>query len=98
MTSNKWIEVVQVRTVIRDKNILKSTLNELTDAVKNIGSNDTIYVFTRELINTDICIVLFHDSPKQKTGESATGLQLASAMREFGVVHHSVWHEWPAEG
>ena len=41
----------------------------------------------------DICIVLFHEGKKTKSGGSRLGLRLVAALQEFSLVHHTVWIE-----
>ena len=45
------------------------------------------------MIDTDFSIHLFHDSKKMERSGSSLGLCLASALKEFGLVNHSIWIE-----
>jgi hypothetical protein len=45
------------------------------------------------MIDTDFSIHLFHDSKKVEKSGSPLGLRLASALKEFGLVNHSIWIE-----
>ena len=89
----KWSEVIMVRSAGSNAKILAKTLQDLMADVARSAENDDIRVFHRENIETDICIVLFHDKKKSKTGGSPLGLRLAAALKEFGLVYHTVWRE-----
>ena len=45
------------------------------------------------MIDTDSSIYLYHDSKKVENNGSPWGLRLASALKKFGLVIHSVWVE-----
>ena len=70
-----------------------STLKELMNDVTRNSKREAIRVFRREKLDTDICIVLFHNEKKSKIGGSPLGLRLVAALKEFGLVHHTVWSE-----
>lgn len=64
----------------------------MEDLARDVG-REAIRVFRREKLDSDICIVLFHNGKKSKTGGSPLGLRLVTALKEFGLVHHTVWNE-----
>ena len=82
-----------VRSAGGNAKILAKTLQELMADVARSAGNDDIRVFHRENIETDICIVLFHNEKKSKTGGSPIGLRLAAVLEELGLVYHTVWRE-----
>ena len=49
--------------------------------------------FSRVSIDTNFSIHIFHDSKKIENSGSRLGLRLAAALKEFGLVHHSIWRE-----
>ncbi|MGD9366071.1 MAG: hypothetical protein PVH87_10260 [Desulfobacteraceae bacterium] len=71
-----------------------ATLHHLINDVMRNKGDETIRVFRREKIDSDICIVLFHGGRKTKTGGSSFGLRLADALKEVGLVRHTIWHEF----
>ena len=87
----KWSEVIMVRSAGSNAKILAKTVQDLmADVTRNAG-NDDIRVFQRENIETDICIVFFHNEKKSRTGGSPLGLRFADALKKFGIVYHTVW-------
>jgi hypothetical protein len=89
----KCAEVIMVRSTDRNSNLLAATLEELMEDVLREAGDERIRVFRRENIETDYCIVLFHEEKTAKSGGSRLGLRLAAAFKEFGMVHHTVWNE-----
>ena len=89
----KWSEVIMVRSAGSNAKILAKTLQDLTGNVAQSDGHGEIQVFRREKLDTDICIVLFHNEEKSRTGGSPLGLRLTAALKEFGLVHHTVWKE-----
>lgn len=72
---------------------LAKTMQDLMADVARSAGNDDIRLFHRENIETDICIVLFHNEEKSRVGESPLGLRLTAALKELGQVYHTVWRE-----
>ena len=89
----KWSEVIMVRSAGSNSKILASTLREIMEDLARDVGREAIRVFRREKLDSDICIVLFHNGKKSKTGGSPLGLRLVTALKEFGLVHHTVWNE-----
>lgn len=86
-----WIEVVQLRTAERNHNILESRLNQLAGEINREHGPGSIMVYKRSLIPTDYSIQIIHNSGKVEDAGSPLGLRLVAALKEFGLVNHSVW-------
>ncbi len=91
----KWIEVIQLRAVGSNRKLLKSQLEKLTDEMDRNTKGQAFKTYRRVRIDTDFSIQLFHDSKKVKNSGSNLGLRLVSALKEFGLVNHSIWIEIP---
>ena len=89
----KWVEVIMVRSTGRTPSRLASTLKELMNDVDRDRGEVSIRVFHRENIETDYCIVLFREEETAKSGGNRLGLRLVAVLKEFGMVHHTVWME-----
>ena len=87
----KWSEVIMVRSTGSNARLLAQTVQGLMADVARSAGNDDVRVFHRENIETDICIVLFHNEKKSRTGASPLGLRFAAALKELGLVYHTVW-------
>ncbi len=75
------------------REILDATLKNLMNEVLTETEHQAIRVFRHEKLNSDICIVLFHNRKKERTGGSILGLHLVAALKEVGLVNHTIWSE-----
>lgn len=89
----KWLEIIELRSVDSNRELLESHLQKLINEVDKEAKKEAIKSYSRALIDTDFCIHLFHDSKKVENGGSPLGLHLASALKAFGLVNHSIWIE-----
>jgi hypothetical protein len=89
----KWLEIIELRTVNSDRELLESHLQELIQQVDKETQMQTIKTYRRVMLDTDLSFHLFHDSKNVERNGSPLGLRLASRLKEFGVVNHSVWTE-----
>jgi len=89
----KWAEVIRVRSSGSNGDVVHATLKELMNSVAIEAEQEVIRIFRHEKLNSDICIVLFHNEKKTRTGGSLLGLNLAAALKEVGLVNHTIWSE-----
>ncbi len=93
----KWLEIIELRSVGRHRELLESQLQQLIDQVDKERKKKKILAYTRVLIDSDFSIHIFHDSNKVEHTGSPLGLRLSSALKEFGIVNHSIWIEMQAK-
>lgn len=89
----KWLEVIELRSVGSDPELLESQLQKLMNEVEKETKKQAINVYSRVMIGTDFRIHLFHNSKVVENSKSPLGLRLASALKAFGLVNHSMWIE-----
>ena len=89
----KWLEIIELRSVNRNRDLLKSQLRNLINEAEQEAKKQAIKVYSRVMVDTDFSIHLFHDSKKVENSGSPLGLNLVTALKEFGLVNHSVWIE-----
>ncbi len=89
----KWLEILELRTVDRNRELLELQLQKLINEVAKETEKLAIKTFSSAMINTDFSIHLFHDTKKVENNGSPLGLHLVSALKEFGLVNHSIWIE-----
>ncbi len=87
----KWLETIELRSVGNKRKLVESQLQKLINEVNKETKKPAIKSYSRVLIDTDFSIHLFHDSKKVDNSGSELGLRLASALKEFGLVNHSIW-------
>lgn len=89
----KWLEIIELRSVGSNRELLESQLKKLINEVEKEAKKQAIKFYSRVMIDTDFRIQLFHDSKKVENNGSPLGLRLASALKAFGLVNHSIWIE-----
>ncbi len=89
----KWLEIIELRSADSNQELMKSQLQSLINEVNREAKHQKIKVYSHITVETDLRIHLIHDSKKAKASRSPLGLDLASALKEHGLVNHSVWIE-----
>jgi hypothetical protein len=89
----KWLEVIELRSVYSNRELLESHLRTLLAAIDKATQQQSIKSYRRVMIGNDFSIHLYHDSTKLENKGGQLGLRLASALKEFGLVNHSIWLE-----
>lgn len=86
-----WLEVIHFRATERLTKQFKHSVQHLIDEAEQEGVCDKINVYRRVLVETDMCIHLHHGVISVAKNGSPLGLRIAAALREFGMVNHTVW-------
>jgi len=89
----KWLEIIELRSAGGNNKLLESQMQKLVNEVYERTEKNAVKAYCRLMIDTDFSIHLFHDSKKVENNGSPLGLRLASALKDFGLVNHSVWIE-----
>ena len=87
----KWLEIIELRSVESNRTLLESQLQSLINEVNQEARQQKIKVYSHITVETDFSIHLYHDSKEADISGSPLGQRLASALKEFGLVNHSVW-------
>lgn len=87
------LEIIELRTAESNRVLLDTQMQKLIDDVAREMSRESIKTYCRVMLDTDFSIHLFHDSMDESRTGSKLGLYLASTLKEFGLVNHSVWVE-----
>jgi hypothetical protein len=74
-----------------NRETVESKLRRLIALDSEIDNQRIVQVYTRALVESDFCIHLVHDSEKVEHSGSRLALRLITALKEFGLVNHSVW-------
>ena len=89
----KWIEIIELRSPGNTRKQLETHLQEFIEQVEKKTEKQTVKLYTRMMIDTDVSIHLFHDSSKVKNRGSSLGIRLVSALKSYGLVNHTIWIE-----
>ena len=89
----KWLEVIHLRVTDQDYERLMPTFNQLLDEIREKENCRMVKLFRRALLETDVCLHLYHDAHHPEDGGSPVGLRLVNALKPLGMVNHTVWME-----
>ncbi len=93
----KWLEIIELRSVEKDKDFLTGQLEIMLHELEQEFPCIKVQSYTRPLITTDFSIHLLHETEDMvKTGSEA-GLRLVAALRELGLINHTVWERYMEE-
>jgi hypothetical protein len=86
-----WLEIIKLRLAWKGS----APLDELLDSISKVGQSGLVDMKTyrHAALETDLSVHLHWDSEPPEPNGSALGLRLAQALKEFGLIDHSVWVE-----
>jgi hypothetical protein len=87
----KWLEIIKLRSVGRDSELLK----ELLLSIHKFSQSGLVEMRTyhHAVLETDLSVHLHWESERPEQNGSALGLRMAQALKELGLIDHSVWVE-----
>ena len=92
----KWVEIITLRSL---SNINTQFVDEL---LKDVGKSDTpkhlveIRIYHHSVVETDLSIHIYWESEPGSQHKSPLGLKLSYALKDLGLLNHSVWVETAA--
>ena len=89
----KWLEIIELRSAESNQEILKSKIETLVKEVQKEEAEQGVQTFSHGTISSDFSIHLFHDSRIVPAAGSDLGLHIASSLKEYGLVNHTIWIE-----
>jgi hypothetical protein len=99
-TAMKWVEIISLRCATNTDTLFVSEL------LKGIGESDSatdapehlveIRVYHHSIVETDLSIHIYWESESGSQDKSPLGLRFSSALRDLGLLNHSVWVETAA--
>jgi hypothetical protein len=88
-----WIEVIHLRITERETEKFVPIVQQLVGEAVEDRSCREVKMYRRALVDTDLSIILYHDTLKMEKNGSSLGLRITSALKEFGMVNHITWLE-----
>lgn len=91
----KWLEIIELRSLENNNKceMMEKDLNNLMDVMDLKVRPTDIKIYKHGAVQTDLSVHLLYDSENADINGSQLGLNLVSALREFGLVNHSIWFE-----
>lgn len=85
------IEIIQLRTAMSGLDSLVAQIkNSIQEAKDQI---EVLTIYRRANLNSDLAIRIHHAEQAKIDGPGVLGIRLAAALKEFGLVEHSLWEE-----
>lgn len=88
-----WLEVIHVRVTDQECDRLLPIFTDLLKEIREKENCKKVKLFRRALLKNDVCLHLYHDSENAGVEGSPVGLRLATMLKPFGMVNHTVWKE-----
>ena len=89
----RWLEIIELQSVSKDRKPLELALQGLIEDLNKNSYQKVINIFNHIAVAGDFAIHLFHESGKADISGSTLGLQLVSALKQYGLVNHKIWVE-----
>jgi len=87
----KKLEIIEIQSVATSRAVLEAHMLELFEQVRNDQDEIDVTIFKNGLIDTNYSIHLLQECESVVLNKSSTGKQLAAALKEHGIVSHSIW-------
>ena len=87
----KWLEIIKIRSV---EMLGKSVISDLVHQFGKLGTSPKpsgIFMYHHAKLMTDLCIHIHWDTKDIYFNKSVIGGHIAHALKDFGLVSHSVW-------
>jgi hypothetical protein len=87
----EWLEVIKLRSAGKGSGSLEESLG----SIYRLSQNGLVEIKTyrHAVLGSDWSIHLRWESERPEQNGSSLGLNLAQALKEFGLVDHSIWIE-----
>lgn len=89
----EWVEIIETRSIGNGQELFKQDLIESMTKVDQERGLTEIKIYRHTTVDTDLSIHLYWESEKVEKRGSTLGLHIASSLKEFGRVNHSIWIE-----
>ena len=89
----KWLEIIELRSASNVKIINDLDITDLLEGARDELKPDSIVIYRHETVGTDWSLHIHYDSEIENVQMSPLGLRLASALKETGLVNHTIWVE-----
>jgi hypothetical protein len=90
----KWLEIIRLRGAGIEEGLLEEFLQSYRTVNPDRSGNLTgIETYRHAALKNDLSVHLHWESKKLEQEGSVLGLRLAQALKEFGLIDHSIWIE-----
>lgn len=87
------LEIIDVRSSRVKSKELAAELEQLVQSLAQNSDSEKIKIYTHFHYDTDFSLHLFYKIADKDHLNNQLGLRLASSLKEYGLVNHSIWIE-----
>ena len=88
-----WLEIIEIRSVSSNRELLEAQLQDIIKELSRETNLLTVKVYRHAALDTDFSVQIYHNSKKTDTKCSSICTLLLAALKDFGLVNHTVWIE-----
>ena len=88
-----YLEIIELRSSNKNDQILSERLTRFIDDLNRESENYSLKLYRHATVGTDWSVHLHYQLEINTTSPSKLGLKIAPVLKEFGLVHHSIWSE-----
>jgi N-methylhydantoinase B/oxoprolinase/acetone carboxylase alpha subunit len=86
----RWLEIIHLRLAGKNPGALVDAIRKTVDS----GTDSMeVRIYRHAKLETDLIVHLHRNAAGGTENTSDLGARLASVLREYGMVEHSVWQE-----
>jgi len=87
------LEIIEIRTTGKNHDALEAYLASWQAEVMAVENAPLVKIYRHAVLDTDFSIHLLYDVESREFDVRVLSERLASALKEFGLVNHTVWEE-----
>ena len=87
------LETIELQSMGNNRKSLEQVLRSFIEELNNETVPIQIKVYNNLAVDSNFSIHLLYNSSEADISGSHLGLQLGSALKEYGLINHSVWLE-----
>lgn len=88
-----YLEIIELRSSNKNHEILSEKLTGFIDDMNKEDKNYRVKLYRHLTVENDWSFHIHHQTKINTNSPNQLGLRIASALQEFGLIHHSVWSE-----
>lgn len=89
----RCIEIIILRSLVKDNRKMVEELFRQVSEQNGLGLPEAIEIYHHPFIETDLSIHIHWDAEGEPPRKSPLGQQLCYALKELGLLNHSLWVE-----
>ena len=86
-----WLEIIHLRSSGEPIAVLTGSIQDSIAAAG--GDKPILTLYRRQGLATDLAVHVLHADTSAEAEPSDFGLRLASELRAYGLVEHTIWEE-----